>query len=261
MVKAEMIILRNLGFNVQVQLPYGLMINYLQSLDLINNPQVPQLAWNYLNDALLTRVYTIFQPHVVACSAIYLAAKKHEVELPSEPSWFEIFDTSETELLIGCKMILSVYESEIPKIAPIDRKELDLYVDGKLESHILQLREDLLKKEAKESMKSRIPTFNEFPNRPGFEKAAISERERIIEKINSNRPNNTQSSRSNFENSETLSSKHESASSKVNHLGGKRQGSRRISGEGVGVHTVGHHDVKKIHGHGHGLVRTPDHLE
>lgn len=46
----EMHILRALGFNVHVQHPHGIMINYLQSLGLASNRGLCQKAWNYLND-------------------------------------------------------------------------------------------------------------------------------------------------------------------------------------------------------------------
>lgn len=51
MVVAEMQILKRLGFNVHVQLPYGTMVNYLQVLGLAEHESVPQSCWDYLNDA------------------------------------------------------------------------------------------------------------------------------------------------------------------------------------------------------------------
>lgn len=51
LVVAEMQILMRLGFNVQVQLPYGTMVNYLQVMGLTSEADVPQKAWSYLNDA------------------------------------------------------------------------------------------------------------------------------------------------------------------------------------------------------------------
>ena len=53
LVVAEMQILKRLGFNVQVQLPYGTMVNYLQVLGLAGHEKVPQSCWDYLNDALV----------------------------------------------------------------------------------------------------------------------------------------------------------------------------------------------------------------
>ncbi len=53
MVVAEMQILKRLGFNVQVTLPYATMINYLQLLGLTDRdryPGVAQKAWSWIND-------------------------------------------------------------------------------------------------------------------------------------------------------------------------------------------------------------------
>jgi hypothetical protein len=49
-IAAEMQILRRLGFNVHVQLPYNLMVNYLRILGLEDDERVAKRAWNYLND-------------------------------------------------------------------------------------------------------------------------------------------------------------------------------------------------------------------
>jgi hypothetical protein len=50
-VVAEMQILKRLGFDVQVKLPYGTLVNYLQVLALIENTETCQRAWAFLNDA------------------------------------------------------------------------------------------------------------------------------------------------------------------------------------------------------------------
>jgi cyclin L len=49
-VVAEMQILKRLGFNVQVVLPYGTLVNYLRVLGLISREDVCAKAWGYLND-------------------------------------------------------------------------------------------------------------------------------------------------------------------------------------------------------------------
>ena len=43
-------ILKKLGFNVHVQLPYAIMVNYLKVLELTDHPTIPQRAWGFLND-------------------------------------------------------------------------------------------------------------------------------------------------------------------------------------------------------------------
>jgi hypothetical protein len=49
-VVAEMQVLKRLGFNVQVVLPYGTLINYLRVLGLTSREDVCTRAWGYLND-------------------------------------------------------------------------------------------------------------------------------------------------------------------------------------------------------------------
>jgi cyclin L len=50
LVVAEMQLLKHLAFDVSVQLPYGLMVNYLRILGLEDHPEVPNKSWGYLND-------------------------------------------------------------------------------------------------------------------------------------------------------------------------------------------------------------------
>lgn len=50
-VVAEMQILKRLGFNVQVQLPYATMVNYCQMLGLVGKEGVIERAWGLLNDS------------------------------------------------------------------------------------------------------------------------------------------------------------------------------------------------------------------
>src|SRR5579859_5382830 len=47
---SEMHILKNLGFQVEVKLPYSLAINYIQILGLSDDEKVSQRVWNYCND-------------------------------------------------------------------------------------------------------------------------------------------------------------------------------------------------------------------
>jgi hypothetical protein len=51
LVVAEMQILKRLGFNVHVVLPYGTLINYLRVLGLTHRGDACTRAWGYLNDA------------------------------------------------------------------------------------------------------------------------------------------------------------------------------------------------------------------
>jgi hypothetical protein len=51
LIVAEMQLLKRLGFDVNVTLPYGTLINYMRVLELLDDPKACQMAWSYLNDA------------------------------------------------------------------------------------------------------------------------------------------------------------------------------------------------------------------
>ncbi|KAF2473161.1 uncharacterized protein BDR25DRAFT_282468 [Lindgomyces ingoldianus] len=95
-------ILRVLGFQLHVSLPYTLCITYLQALDVFNQPRASELAKRAiarLNDALLSPqlLYLTHQSPCLATAAIYLAAKEVGVKLP-DVEWWEVFDTDREEL-------------------------------------------------------------------------------------------------------------------------------------------------------------------
>jgi hypothetical protein len=101
--KNEMIVLRTLGFDTHVALPYNICINYLQALDVFNDSEAASIlskrAFALLNTVLLSPqlVYLTHQPSSLATAAIYLAAREVDIKLPSE-EWWEVFDTDREEL-------------------------------------------------------------------------------------------------------------------------------------------------------------------
>lgn len=110
----EQRILKTLGFNLHVNLPYTLCITYLQALDVFTHPRAPELAklaTAYLNSALLSpqMLYLTHQPPQLATAAIYLAAREMEIKLP-DVEWWEVFDTDREELGFLCVGMLSVEE-------------------------------------------------------------------------------------------------------------------------------------------------------
>lgn len=102
LLKTEALILRVLGFQTHVALPYTLCINYLQTLDVFSHPESQDLAkraFAHLNTLLLSPqlIYLTHQPYALATAAIYLAAREVGVKLPDE-EWWEVFDTDREEL-------------------------------------------------------------------------------------------------------------------------------------------------------------------
>ncbi|KAJ2666384.1 hypothetical protein IW148_000868 [Coemansia sp. RSA 1199] len=143
MVIGEMQVLRRLAFNVQVELPYGLLANYLRSLELTDQERVPQLAWNYVNDLLRTPVYVCFQPETIACGAIFLAARECSVGLPTSPPWWAVFDANAEDVVQVAKAIRALQARKVPHIMPLSARELKMYGEGVLDDHVAQMRREM----------------------------------------------------------------------------------------------------------------------
>lgn len=100
----ETMVLRTLGFETHVTLPYTLCINYMQTLDVFTNSasdgkKVAGRAFAHLNTAILSPqlLYLTHQPSTLAVAAIYLSAKEVGVKLPEE-EWWEVFDCEREDL-------------------------------------------------------------------------------------------------------------------------------------------------------------------
>ncbi|KAK5725332.1 hypothetical protein LTR17_013096 [Elasticomyces elasticus] len=98
----EAVLLRTLGFDTHVALPYSLCINYLQTLeafDGLGSQSLAKRVFSHLNSALLSpqRLYLTHQPCALATASIYLAARETGVSLP-DVEWWEVFDVDREEL-------------------------------------------------------------------------------------------------------------------------------------------------------------------
>ncbi|KAK5128464.1 hypothetical protein LTR85_003132 [Meristemomyces frigidus] len=100
--KTESYMLRVLGFQTHVALPYTLCVNYLQALEVFQTSEgsmVAKRAFAHLTSALLSPqlLYLTHQPSALATASIYLAAREVDVKLP-EVEWWEVFDVDREEL-------------------------------------------------------------------------------------------------------------------------------------------------------------------
>ncbi|EMD38490.1 hypothetical protein CERSUDRAFT_113662 [Gelatoporia subvermispora B] len=111
LVVAEMQILKRLGFNVHVVLPYGTLVNYLRVLGLTSREDVCTRAWGYLNDALQTPVYALYPVPTIVSAAIMLTTRHLGISLPSSPEnrWWELFDAEWEDVWSVCGYIMRLY--------------------------------------------------------------------------------------------------------------------------------------------------------
>jgi len=113
LVVSEMQILKRLGFNVHVVLPYGTLINYLRVLGLTSEEQACTRAWGYLNDALQTPVYSLYPVPTIVSAAILLTTRHLHIPLPSSPPncWWELFDAAWEDVWSVCGYIMRLYRA------------------------------------------------------------------------------------------------------------------------------------------------------
>lgn len=128
--KAEMHILRSLGFRVQpVVLPTSLLASYLQALELADIKEVAQQAMSYLNDAGHGIAFGIHSMPTIVCAAICLALKDAENPIGLPPDWHAVFDVEE-EKLEGCmKDIDAVYTVRLDLTLPLTVEETHVFLD------------------------------------------------------------------------------------------------------------------------------------
>ena len=138
----ESYMLRVLGFETHVALPYTLCINYLQTLDVFQSSDgsaVAKRAFAHLNTALLSPqlVYLTHQPTALATAAIYLAAREVGVKL-AEANWWEVFDVDREDLgflVVAMRSVAGFAKAERQKWeqsnVPLTVEGIQLYLQRK----------------------------------------------------------------------------------------------------------------------------------
>ena len=136
LMKTEAHILRVLGFETHVALPYTLAINYLQALDVFgeaNGDKGPSLSartFAHLTTCLASPQlpYLTHQPAALASAAIYLGARETATKLPAE-EWWQVFDVDREELgflVVAMRSMPGFAQAEARKWA---RKRIPMTVD------------------------------------------------------------------------------------------------------------------------------------
>ena len=107
-VALEGVLLRNLGFRVDVDLPHKYLVQYAHGVLECPVPVV-QRAWNYCNDVLRTSACVRFPAEVLASAAIYLAARDLAHALPDDLAWWQVFDADLDDILAVVAALRALY--------------------------------------------------------------------------------------------------------------------------------------------------------
>jgi len=136
LVVSEMQILKRLGFNVNVVLPYGTLVNYLRLLGLTGRDDVCRRAWGYLNDALQTPVYALYAVPTIISAAILLTTRHCDVSLPSNPPhcWWLLFDAEWEDIWSVSGYIMRLYrprtlEEQLRPMGMISKRDVRKWLE------------------------------------------------------------------------------------------------------------------------------------
>eukprot|EP01127_Copromyxa_protea_P001534 TRINITY_DN11509_c0_g1_i1.p1 TRINITY_DN11509_c0_g1~~TRINITY_DN11509_c0_g1_i1.p1 ORF type:complete len:265 (+),score=36.97 TRINITY_DN11509_c0_g1_i1:37-795(+) len=124
----EHVVLRSIGFHVNLELPYNYLLNYAKSMQL--DTVVVKTAWSLVNDGLINPSFALHShgPSAAAVAAIYLALEilresEFEMILNLAPKWWDCFQVSLEQIRELYDLILEVYEETqqgepLPNINP-----------------------------------------------------------------------------------------------------------------------------------------------
>mmetsp|Transcript_68802 Transcript_68802/g.114353 ORF Transcript_68802/g.114353 Transcript_68802/m.114353 type:complete len:153 (+) Transcript_68802:1-459(+) len=109
MVRQEQLVLRALGFDLTVEQPQPLLLNYLHVLRAPGN--LCELSSALLNDSAISSACARRPPTLNAAAAIAMAASMLRITLPNR--WWLIFDADEDELAATCHAIADLYDGSV----------------------------------------------------------------------------------------------------------------------------------------------------
>jgi hypothetical protein len=99
-VRCERHMLRALGFVLHMDHPHRFVLTFGQ---LLGAPRaVLQEAWNLANDSLRGTLCVRRRAEVVACGALFAAARRLREPMPETPPWWEVFGVARGELAEVC---------------------------------------------------------------------------------------------------------------------------------------------------------------
>mmetsp|Transcript_18666 Transcript_18666/g.40111 ORF Transcript_18666/g.40111 Transcript_18666/m.40111 type:complete len:470 (+) Transcript_18666:117-1526(+) len=137
-IRYERELLRAFGFIVHAEHPHKFVINYVHFLG--GSKELIQLSWNVLNDSLRTSLCVRFKSEVVACGAIFYAARKLQVPLPESVPWWEVFHCTTEQLVEVVCVLHDLYQRPKAEYIHVTREPQPM--PGKATTPELQAREN-----------------------------------------------------------------------------------------------------------------------
>ena len=120
LIKTERFLLKELGFRLYAVMehPHKFLPHFVRALG--GGAAMAQAAWSFLNDSMRTDCCVRHEARVIACAAVYVAARSLSVPLPLQPRpWWELFETSREEMLLVCGRVLALYGERGAKVEKV----------------------------------------------------------------------------------------------------------------------------------------------
>ncbi|KAL6888545.1 hypothetical protein ACP4OV_009571 [Aristida adscensionis] len=111
----ETLLLSTIGFDFNIQHPYEPLKLAMKDLG-VSQKEVGQTAINLINDSLRTTLVVQFKPHYIAAGSLYLAAKIHNIRLPSKEGkvWWNAFDVAPRQLQAIMQQMTELFKKRNP---------------------------------------------------------------------------------------------------------------------------------------------------
>ncbi|KAL6245036.1 hypothetical protein RBB50_007811 [Rhinocladiella similis] len=110
----EDLLLEALCFDLQLELPYRILLDFLRFYDVQENKQLRNTSWAFLNDSLVTTMCLQLSPSSIAGSALYMGVKFSGIALPDDERgrpWWEQLGLEVLDIRRGCNIMAEVYEN------------------------------------------------------------------------------------------------------------------------------------------------------
>jgi protein BUR2 len=110
----EDLLLEALCFDLQLEQPYRILLDFLRYYDVQANKQLRNTSWAFLNDSLVTTMCLQLPPAAIAGSALYMGVKFAGITLPDDERgrpWWEQLGLDLLEIQRGCRLMAEVYEN------------------------------------------------------------------------------------------------------------------------------------------------------
>lgn len=110
----EDLLLEALCFDLQLEQPYRILLDFLRYYDVQANKQLRNTSWAFLNDSLVTTMCLQLTPSTIAGSALYMGVKFAAITLPDDERgrpWWEQLGLDIHEIQKGCNLMAEVYEN------------------------------------------------------------------------------------------------------------------------------------------------------